>query len=248
MNDFLTGLLGSDFYIFICLVAACALLFLFVLWPILRYVFKNPFVYPYFIIEFNVTNKKNVDIYDYVDRYLCDPGCWEEVLEHKKIIENWKSACENRIETAAFAFLREKQYNKVLDDENAYQFITYREQTRYMQRNYVKHAYKASVDETSVFFNWQELMERRAMLAGIGFEATLKEYHSKNQRKLMRPDLRQMIMERDNYTCQCCGKYMPDGVGLQIDHIKPISAGGKSVPSNLQVLCSKCNGRKGSRY
>ena len=50
--------------------------------------------------------------------------------------------------------------------------------------------------------------------------------------------------ERDNYTCQICGKYMPDGVGLQIDHIIPVAKGGKTVPSNLQVLCSKCNGAK----
>ena len=54
------------------------------------------------------------------------------------------------------------------------------------------------------------------------------------------------IAERDNYTCQICGKYMPDGVGLHIDHIVPIKKGGKSVPSNLRVLCSKCNGRKSS--
>ncbi len=34
---------------------------------------------------------------------------------------------------------------------------------------------------------------------------------------------------------------MPDGNGIHIDHIVPVSKGGKTVPSNLQVLCAKCN-------
>lgn len=54
-------------------------------------------------------------------------------------------------------------------------------------------------------------------------------------------------MERDSYTCQICGKYMPGEVGLHIDHIFPIAKGGKSIPSNLRVLCSKCNGKKGAK-
>lgn len=85
------------------------------------------------------------------------------------------------------------------------------------------------------------------MLEKIGFESTLKEYNSQNQRSLMTKNLRQQIIERDNYTCQVCGKKMFDGVGLQVDHIIPIAKGGKTIPSNLQVLCSKCNSRKGSR-
>ena len=36
-------------------------------------------------------------------------------------------------------------------------------------------------------------------------------------------------------------------IGLHIDHIIPVSKGGKTVESNLQVLCSKCNGRKSSK-
>ena len=82
------------------------------------------------------------------------------------------------------------------------------------------------------------------MLRDIGFQCTLNEYHSKNQRKLMTKELRKRIMIRDNYTCQMCGKYMPDEVGLHIDHIVPVSKGGKTIESNLQVLCSKCNVRK----
>lgn len=63
----------------------------------------------------------------------------------------------------------------------------------------------------------------------------------------MTRSLREQIMKRDNYTCQLCGKYMPDEVGLHIDHIIPVSKGGKTVASNLQVLCSKCNGSKSNK-
>lgn len=34
---------------------------------------------------------------------------------------------------------------------------------------------------------------------------------------------------------------------LTIDHIVPISKGGKSGKYNLQPLCSKCNNKKGTK-
>ena len=55
------------------------------------------------------------------------------------------------------------------------------------------------------------------------------------------------IYERDHYTCQKCGlNGCGHSTGLEIDHIVPISKGGKSVPSNLQTLCHKCNELKGN--
>lgn len=84
-------------------------------------------------------------------------------------------------------------------------------------------------------------------LEKINFECTRQSYESANQRRLMTPILRRKIMIRDRYTCQICGKHMPDEVGLHIDHIIPVSKGGKSVESNLRVLCSKCNGRKSDK-
>ena len=83
--------------------------------------------------------------------------------------------------------------------------------------------------------SFEELEKVHEQLAEIGFECNLSQYHSKNQRKLMTPKLRREIAMRDGYTCQECGKYMPDGVGLHIDHIVPVFQGrenGAKQPSS----------------
>ena len=113
--------------------------------------------------------------------------------------------------------------------------------------NIIKTSYKVAVVDSEWTVSWNYIVNRYEQLKNIGFEATLNDYNSNQQRKLMTPSLRKQIMKRDNYTCQICGKYMPDEIGLHIDHIIPIAKGGKSVPSNLRVLCSKCNGKKGAK-
>ena len=56
-------------------------------------------------------------------------------------------------------------------------------------------------------------------------------------------DIRWLVWERDNFTCQNCGVRR----FLTVDHIVPESAGGTMVPDNLQTLCKSCNSRKGAR-
>ncbi|WP_373435214.1 HNH endonuclease [Metamycoplasma equirhinis] len=51
------------------------------------------------------------------------------------------------------------------------------------------------------------------------------------------------IYSRDNYCCKRCGAYNKN---LEIDHIIPVSRGGKSTLDNLQTLCHDCNQQKGS--
>lgn len=60
---------------------------------------------------------------------------------------------------------------------------------------------------------------------------------------------RKEILDRDSWTCQCCGIKVHDrNTGdwntpdkAHIDHIIPISKGGNSEPKNLRVLCRTCN-------
>lgn len=59
---------------------------------------------------------------------------------------------------------------------------------------------------------------------------------------------RRNIFERDNYTCQYCGKsHKSNHSGLNIEHVIPKSQGGKNSWSNLVASCVKCNQRKRDR-
>lgn len=89
------------------------------------------------------------------------------------------------------------------------------------------------------------------------FLATVKSYiesrcafsSPRKERAKMTADLREYIKKRDRYTCQQCGISIRDEphLLLEVDHIVPISCGGRTELDNLQTLCWKCNRRKGSK-
>jgi len=55
--------------------------------------------------------------------------------------------------------------------------------------------------------------------------------------------------ERGFYRCSNpkCGKESPYRALFHIDHINPMSKGGKTTPNNLQLLCRSCNIAKGDK-
>ena len=75
-----------------------------------------------------------------------------------------------------------------------------------------------------------------------------EEYKKKQERQLLTPGLRYDIMKRDGFRCVICGRTAEDGVKLHVDHIKPISKGGLTVPDNLRTLCQECNLGKSDKY
>lgn len=48
------------------------------------------------------------------------------------------------------------------------------------------------------------------------------------------------ILNRDNFTCQYCGRKAPN-VELEVDHIKPVAKGGSNDDDNLITACHDCN-------
>jgi len=61
--------------------------------------------------------------------------------------------------------------------------------------------------------------------------------------------IRRQVFERDSYTCQYCGAKQgtEQWDTMWMDHIIPISKGGKTVLSNLITACARCNNHKRSQ-
>jgi hypothetical protein len=64
----------------------------------------------------------------------------------------------------------------------------------------------------------------------------------------------QEIIEKDiwlgttriiGYKCKKCRREIPLDI-LEVDHIIPVSKGGKDNPDNLRLLCPTCNKKKGA--
>jgi 5-methylcytosine-specific restriction endonuclease McrA len=71
---------------------------------------------------------------------------------------------------------------------------------------------------------------------------TLSRKPVKGKRGNIGKKLRFLVFERDNYTCQGCGRTVKeDGVKLSPDHIIPVDWGGETTLENLQSLCRECN-------
>jgi hypothetical protein len=59
--------------------------------------------------------------------------------------------------------------------------------------------------------------------------------------------LRYEILRRDNHMCKYCGAKASD-VQLVIDHVTPVTLGGRDEPSNLVAACVACNAGKSSSH
>jgi len=55
------------------------------------------------------------------------------------------------------------------------------------------------------------------------------------------PDIKEKILELDNYKCVVCGRGIADGVELCADHIKAKGKGGDNSIDNGQTLCMEHN-------
>lgn len=61
-----------------------------------------------------------------------------------------------------------------------------------------------------------------------------------SQSRYIPETIKKVVFSRDGGACRCCGSSQ----SIEYDHIMPYSCGGKSVVSNIQLLCMTCNRSK----
>ena len=90
-------------------------------------------------------------------------------------------------------------------------------------------------------FNYDEVKRLYKYTIDLQEQMQTRQDQIKLERSMMTDSLRYDIMKRDGFRCQICGSTAQDGVKLHIDHIVPVSKGGRTIPSNLRTLCDRCN-------
>lgn len=84
------------------------------------------------------------------------------------------------------------------------------------------------------------------------FEEAKKIHQSreinKYYRKQVNASMRYDVLKRDGFRCVICGATAKDGAQLHVDHIVPVSRGGKTEMRNLRTLCMQCNLGKSNKY
>ena len=129
-------------------------------------VLKSPFQYPYYNCYLDVTGKRKPQIDNLIDQLL-NSGKFNEFQAHNKKILLWKEKCNKQIDNSKLKKYRRSQFDKCIDDDNAFKFYLTRQQTRYKQRNYVKKAYKVTQTVNAFFCNYEYLQNRDRALQRI---------------------------------------------------------------------------------
>ena len=239
--------LNSELFMLVFSFSVLLLVFGLLMLPLARAEKKNksPFAYPYWQHKFDVSGKRKADLNELIRTFISDEANWKEIKEHHKSVIQWKQYQQEYVNSVPKEKKRnrlQEQLNRAIDDAKEYCFLTIRNYRRY-------NSYQEQTDDY-IYVTYEQLKMMRNKVPTLTKPAATRnvsQAHITKQRSLMTPELRKQIMERDNYTCQKCGRYMPDGFGLEIDHIVPVSKGGETVPWNLQVLCCDCNRKKNAK-
>ncbi len=107
-----------------------------------------------------------------------------------------------------------------------------------------RYLFKYSAPNGNILSEYEIVLDREKLndfVAYLGEKVPMQK-NVAEKRELFTSELRQEVLERDNYTCKQCGVHKDDvpNLLLEVDYITPLSKGGITCEDNLQTLCWHC--------
>lgn len=166
----------------------------------------------------------------------------QTLRDARQIIENYKAEYQQYLSDVP-AFIMEN------DEEGFYSRLGFATIDESVLTVEYKFSYTSGGGMAQRFFTVPMTEENIAQLIRILESKLTASAFAKEQRTLMTKKLRESIKARDNFTCCNCGNstHVEPNLLLEIDHIIPMSKGGRTEEDNLQTLCWKCNRSKGDK-
>lgn len=166
----------------------------------------------------------------------------QTLRDARQIIENYKTEYQQYLSDVP-AFIMEN------DEEGFYSRLGFATIDESVLTVEYKFSYTSGGGIAQRFFTVPMTEENIAQLIRILESKLTASAFAKEQRTLMTKKLRESIKARDNFTCCNCGNstHVEPNLLLEIDHIIPVSKGGRTEEDNLQTLCWKCNRSKGDK-
>lgn len=213
-----------------------------------------------FIDYYNISNKSSLEscnIDDYLMMTINDK--YDKLLEYKKKYDELTHIYS--------IYLKEyDELKKYINEEEAKEIkISIKKYNKYQNKIFEENKIKRNYEFRVVIYinyrskkgkvrkNIYKSYDPKHFLEILNEYKTIKnkkkinEINSRIERAKMSASMRYDVFKRDNFTCTICGKSKKDGVQLEVDHIIPVSKGGKTVMSNLQTLCDRCNRGKSNK-
>lgn len=174
--------------------------------------------------DYNNRLKKNKQMYK---KY-----CQEYAVIYQEVIDSEEDIAYKRAECCVFESKKHKEISTYhIEVEKVYH--SPKERNVYSdKRNY---------DNNSIYKFIKQIEQ-------LDLERERQKAQTEYERSLMTSALRYDTLKRDKGRCVLCGATAEDGVKLHVDHILPVSKGGKTIPSNLRTLCDRCNLGKKDKY
>jgi 5-methylcytosine-specific restriction endonuclease McrA len=224
-----------------------------------RLAYEGPITYEWVDV---VNSKAKYDRYDLTAFFLARLAVFEDEIQHR-ITRQEKDVTVYAEYARRYDQLGTARLGRSRSDELSPEKFALIEQNLFAKHRLPEPTYAAQVrcivqytspqgqNSYSRWHDWDfgQLRQGFAEMRRIREHQSTAGFLRQQERNRMNANLRYQVLTRDNSRCQRCGaSALTHGVTLHVDHIVPVSKGGKTVLGNLQTLCETCNLGKSNRF